>query len=368
MKKDITIMITGGGTGGHISPGVALYEEIKQRDMKAIFLAGKNDRRFSTFDDMEEGDALFYGAPTFTVNPLKLPFFMIKFLFAFLKARRVIRKNNVSAVVGMGGYVSAPSLLAARSMKVPHFLCEQNSVPGRVTRLFEKSAFRIYGTLESSTGYLKNSAAFLHAGNPIRKEVIRKESKEEARKAFHLGHCRQVILVIGGSQGALNLNKLTFGLKKDYARELKDVGIIWSTGAYSYDSFKEQVQNEIDGGSIYMSPYIDRVGLAYRASDIAISRSGAGVMMELAATGIPSLLIPYPHAADNHQDKNADDFVQAGAAVKIADKEATPENVAPILFDLLGNPRNLEKMSRQALEAARPDAAATIIDDMIQLL
>jgi len=361
-------MITGGGTGGHISPGVALYEEIKGRGEKAIFLAGKNDRRFSTFDGMEEGDAIFYGAPTFTMNPVKLPFFMIKFLFAMLKARRVIRRHAVSAVVGMGGYVSAPALLAARTLKVPVFLCEQNSVPGRVTRLFEKSAMRIYGTLESSTGYLKNAAAFLHAGNPIRKEVIRNESKEEAKKAFHLEHCSQVILIIGGSQGALNLNKLTFDLKKEFSKELKDVGIIWSTGAYSYDTFKEQVQNEMDGGSIYLSPYIDRVGLAYRASDIAISRSGAGVMMELAATGIPSLLIPYPYAADNHQDKNADDFVRAGAAVKIPDADAAAEKVAPIIFDLLGNPRNLEKMSRMALEAARPEAAATIIDDMMQLL
>lgn len=361
-------MITGGGTGGHISPGIALFEEIKARGTEAIFLAGKKDRKFSSFDNLSEKEALFYGAPTFTKNIIKLPVFLLKFFLAFLKARRIIKKQNVSAVVGMGGYVSAPALLAARSLKVPLFLCEQNGVPGKVTRLFEKNALRIYGTLESSTEYLKNKASFMHAGNPIRRDVIRGESREEARKAFHLDHCRQVILVIGGSQGALTLNNLIFGLKKKYPTELKDVGIIWSTGAYSYEKFKEEVHNEMEGGSIYLSSYIDRVGLAYRASDIAISRSGAGVMMELAATGIPSFLIPYPYAADNHQEKNADDFVKAGAAVKIPDTEATPEKVAPILFDLLGNPRNLEKMSRNALEAARPEAARVIIDDMLKLI
>ncbi len=363
-----TILITGGGTGGHISPGIALFEEMKSRGLRPLFLAGKADRKFSSFDSLSSDEALFYGAPVFTKNIFKLPLFAVKFLFAFMRARRIIKKNNVSAVIGMGGYVSAPALMAARSLKRTLFLCEQNSIPGKVTRLFENRALRIYGTLESSIEYLKNKAAFLHAGNPIRKDVIRTETKEEARQAFHLGHCKQVILIIGGSQGALNLNKLIFGLKKEYSAELKDVGIIWSTGAYSYDEFREKVQDEMDGGSIYLSAYIDRVGLAYRASDVAISRSGAGVMMELAATGIPSILIPYPYAADNHQDRNADDFVSAGAAIKIPDKEALPEKVAPLLFDLLGNPRNLDKMSRKALAAARPEAAATIVDDMIKFI
>ena len=122
----------------------------------------------------------------------------------------------------------------------------------------------------------------------------------------------------------------------------------------------------IDEGSIYLSPFIDRVGLAYRASDIALSRSGAGVMMELAAMGLPSIQIPYPHAADNHQDRNADEFVQAGAAVKISNDDAVPEKVLPVLLDLLNNPRALRRMSDKAMGIAMVNAAETIVNDIMK--
>jgi UDP-N-acetylglucosamine--N-acetylmuramyl-(pentapeptide) pyrophosphoryl-undecaprenol N-acetylglucosamine transferase len=250
-------------------------------------------------------------------------------------------------------------------MKVPLFLCEQNSVPGKVTKFFEKHARKIYGTFRGATSYLKFGDRYLLAGNPIRKKVMVESFKEDARKAFHLGHSKKVILVIGGSQGAVRINELIFGLKKDYPDDLKNVGIIWSTGDFSYQKYKDRVNNEIDEGSIYLSPFIDRVGLAYRAADVALSRSGAGVMMELAAMGVPSIQIPYPHAADNHQDKNADEFVQAGAAVKVSNEDAVPEKVMPVLHDLLNNPRALRQMSEKALAVARVDAAEVIVKDIV---
>ena len=364
----MNILITGGGTGGHLSPGVAIYEEAKEGGHNCIFLAGKADARFSHFKNFPQGDVIFYGAPSFSKNIFKLPLFAVKFLWAIVKARRVMKKNNSDVVIGMGGYVSGPALLAARMKGIPIVLCEQNSVPGKVTRMFEGKAARIYGTFEHSQSYLKNKEAFILAGNPIRKDVLKSESKEEARRAFHLEHCKKVILIIGGSQGALTLNRLIFGLKKEYAADLKDVGIIWSTGDHSYEEFRERTQNEFDGGSIYLSPYIDRVGLAYRASDIAISRSGAGVMAELAATGIPSVLVPYPFAADDHQDKNADDFVEAGAAIKVNNSEATPEKVAPLILDLLKSSHSLGRMSERALKVAAPEAAKTIIEDLQRVL
>lgn len=361
-----TILIVGGGTGGHISPGIALYEEGVAQSVRCLFLTGAKDRRFSSLGDIREGDLLYYNAPSFTRNIFKIPFFILRFAWAVIRAKGLIRKNGVDAVVGMGGYVSAPLLFAARMTGTKIFLCEQNTVPGKVTQFFEKRAVRLYGTFRESCDYLKRADIFVHAGNPIRKGVIKDVSRDEAKKSFHLEHCKKIIFVIGGSQGALNLNKLTFGLKKEFSGDLKDVGIIWSTGAFSYDSYKEKVQNEIDGGSIYISPYIDRVGLAYRASDIAISRSGAGVMMELAATGLPSIQIPYPFAALDHQDKNADVFEREGAAVKIKDAEATPGKVAPVLFGLLNNQRSLDKMSQKALALAKSDAAGVIIGDIIK--
>lgn len=364
--NDISVLIVAGGTGGHISPGLALYQAFREAGVNSLFLSGKRDARFSSLEDVAPGDLHLYRAPSFSKSPVKLALFPAAFGSAMLSVRAMIRKNNVRAVIGMGGYVSAPALFAAKLMNVPIFLCEQNSVPGKVTKFFEKDARKIYGTFRGATAHLKFGDKYLLAGNPIRKKVIVESLKEEARKAFHLGHARQVILVIGGSQGAVSINELIFGLKRDYPDDLKNVGIIWSTGDFSFQKYKERINNEIDAGSLYLSPFIDKVGLAYRAADIALSRSGAGVMMELAAMGVPSIQIPYPFAADNHQDKNADEFVQAGAAVKISNDDAVPEKVMPVLIDLLNNPRALKRMSDKALGIAMVNAAETIVKDIMK--
>jgi len=206
------------------------------------------------------------------------------------------------------------------------------------------------------------------AGNPIRKNVLAAPDRESARRAFNMRHCKKVILAIGGSQGAMTINELVLGLKASYPGEFKDVGIIWSTGGLSYEKYKQAVQRIGDTGSLYMSPFIDEVGAAYMAIDIAISRSGSGVMVELAAMGVPSILIPFPYAAMDHQDRNADEFVKAGASVKIANADAVPEKVFPALSELLGNPTLLSRMSARAREAARPDAAAAVVKSVMETI
>ena len=365
--KQKRILITGGGTGGHLSPGVAIYEEMKARELRPVFCAGKADSRFPIMDSVSPRDLIYYDAPPFTKNIFKLPFFPVRFLAAVLKIARIIRRKNIEAVVGMGGYVSAPALLAAKMLKTPIFLCEQNSVPGKVTSMFEKKAKRIYGTFEVSKEYLKNKEGFVNVGNPIRKQVLEYVSKEEAKKIFHLGHCSKVVLLIGGSQGALKLNKLMLDLRKKYSAEMQGVGIIWSTGSASHDEFREKV-HELDEGSIYIAGYIDKIGLAYRASDLAISRSGSGVMMELAAVGLPSILVPYPFAAMDHQNKNADVFCAEGASIKISDNDALADKVAPVLLELLDNKRKLEKMSECNTAISKKDAASVILDDILSLI
>jgi len=361
-----SVLIAGGGTGGHMSPGIALYEEFRARGIRAIFLCGMNDRRFSLLDEVTPEDRLFYGAPSLTKNIFMLPIFALKFYFAMRAAGKMFRKYDIGAVIGMGGYVSAPALVAAKRRGIPLYLCEQNSVPGRVTGFFEKSCRKIYTTFEMTSLYLKCSEKIVQAGNPIRKKVFKTEPGINPKTAFHLGHEKNVILAIGGSQGAVKINDLVLGLMKKYPEEFKNIGIIWSTGSYSYDRFKEMIHSEIGEGSIYLSPFIDKVGLAYRACDIAISRAGAGVMVELAAMGVPSILMPYPHAAMNHQDRNADEFEKYGAAVKIRDSDASPEKIGAVLFGLLNNTRALKKMSDKALALAKPDAAAVIVNDILK--
>lgn len=357
-----SVLIIGGGTGGHISPGIALYEKLgEDGTMNPMFLTGRNDLRFGFFNDIDKEKLFTYNAPSLTKNPFRILQFMLRFSMAVLKAARIIRKNNIYAVVGMGGYVSAPALVAARVLRTPIFLCEQNTVPGKVTMKFEKYCRNIFGTFSDTLSYLRIPEKFVHSGNPIRNNVLVQTPKNEARKTFHLEHCHKVILLIGGSQGAVKLNELILGLKKAYPYEFKNIGIVWSTGDLSFDEYKKKSRTEIEAGSVYISPYIKRVGRAYRAADISISRSGAGVMMELAAAGVPSILIPYPYAAMDHQSKNADSFAAAGAAVKISDEDAVPEKVAPVLFDLLASPRKLKAMSDCAKRVSKVNAADLIV-------
>ncbi len=361
------VLIVGGGTGGHISPGIALYEEFRNKGVRAYVLAGKKDARFSSLKDVAADDLLLYGALPLTGNIFKLPFFVLRFFGAVVAAIRILRRTGAAAVIGMGGYVSAPALIAARINGVPVFLCEQNTVPGKVTILFSKIAARIFTTFEVSAEYFKREVRekLLPAGNPIRKKVMTQMDRDSAKKLFNMKHCKRVILAIGGSQGALAINELMMGLITMFPDDFKDTGIIWSTGDYSYQRFKGAMQERSDIGSMYLSPFIDDVGPAYRASDIAISRAGSGVMVELAAMGVPSVLIPFPHAAMDHQERNADVFANAGASVKIANEKAVPEVVGPMLGELLNNQTQLQKMSDRALAIARPAAAATIVQSIL---
>ncbi len=366
MKR--AVLIVGGGTGGHISPGIALYEEFREAGVRAFFLAGRNDARFSSLKDVAADDLLLYSAPPLSRNILKLLVFPLRFAAAVMRVRRVIRKNGIDAVIGMGGYVSAPALIAAGSCGAPLYLCEQNTVPGRVTSFFVKRAAAVFTTFEETAGYVKEEyrAKLITLGNPIRKKVFTQIDREGARRHFNMKHCRQVLLAIGGSQGAQAINELLLGLRRKYPDDFLGLGIIWSTGDLSYLRYKEEIQSAGAQGSVYLSPFIDEVGIAYKACDIAISRAGSGVMVELAAMGVPSILIPFPFAAMDHQDKNADSFVAAGASIKIANKDATPERVGPALFEMLHNPTQLQRMAAKAMEAARPHAARDIAKSIIQ--
>ena len=155
-------------------------------------------------------------------------------------------------------------------------------------------------------------------------------------------------------------------IKKMFVNELKDTGIIWCTGDYSYNRFVNEIHDLNGDGSIFISSFLEDVGLAYKASDIAISRAGAGVIMEFAAVGLPSILIPYPYAAANHQDKNADMFDRAGAAIKVGESDASPENVGKILIDLLDNPSELARMANKASHISKINASNDIVDSIIQ--
>jgi UDP-N-acetylglucosamine--N-acetylmuramyl-(pentapeptide) pyrophosphoryl-undecaprenol N-acetylglucosamine transferase len=196
---------------------------------------------------------------------------------------------------------------------------------------------------------------------PQEEQIMKKENAKE-----FIENSKKVLLVIGGSQGAIRLNELIFSLKEKYPQKFQNIGIIWSTGDRSYKECKARLEKNIKGGAVYISPYIEKMGLAYKACDLAISRSGAGVMFELAANAVPSILIPYPFAADNHQDLNADSFVDAEASIKIKDVDVVADKMASLLSDLLENNRLLTKMSESAFKEAKFDASLKIVRKVSQ--
>lgn len=365
--NDLYILIAGGGTGGHIFPGISLYNEFKKKDISAGMLVGKRDVHFSPLSDIDAGCIYYYNAPLFTKNILKMPVFLLQFFKATVRAVMLIKKMKADAVIGMGGYVSAPALAAAVILRIPYFLCEQNSVPGKATVLFASKARMIFTTFKNTGDYLKDGikSKIINYGNPLRDNVFSKLTKQDARRIFYLSHCKKVILVIGGSQGAAQINELFLNIKKNYTDELKNTGIIWVTGDLTYRKYKEELNEMLGDGSVYLAPFIDNIGAAYRASDLAVSRAGAGGMMELAATGLPSVLIPYPYAADNHQEKNAENFERAGAAVRIRNSEAGPEKVGDIIINLLSNPVQLSRMAEKARSVSLNDAGKNIINAVI---
>ena len=360
-KKNI--LIVGGGTGGHISPGIALCEYCAANGIDAYLLVGTVDAKFNYLKEVDEEHRLFYSAPPFTTNPLKLPFFLMRFFFAARNARKIIKRRKIDIVIGMGGYVSAPALWAAHSMKKPIYLCEQNTVPGKVTMLFAKKAKAILTTFDDTRFFVKPQVAAkcVCVGNPVRGKVLVDVEQKKARSFFNLEHCDKVILAIGGSQGARAINELVLGMKRAFPEEFSRIGVIWCTGAGSYEKYRTIIREDQGLGSLFISPFVEDVGLAYRASDIAISRSGAGVMMELAAMSVPSILIPYPYAAADHQNKNADVFARSGASLKIDNRDATPDKVAPLILDILGSETKLRAMSAKARSEAKIDAAARIV-------
>jgi len=360
-KKNI--LITGGGTGGHISPGIALCEYASANGIDAYLLVGKVDAKFNYLKEVDDEHRLFYSAPAFTKNLFKFPLFVLRFFIAVTAAKNIIRKKKIDCVIGMGGYVSAPALWAAASLKKPIYLCEQNTVPGKVTVAFAKKAKAILTTFEDTKHFVKpvTAAKCICAGNPVRGKVLADADKQKARAFFNLKHCEKVILAIGGSQGALVINELVLGMKRSFAEDFSRIGIIWCTGAKSFEKYRAIIQEDAGMGSVFISPFIEDVGLAYLAADIAISRSGSGVMMEMAAMSLPSILIPYPHAAADHQNKNADVFARSGASLKIDNKDAGAAKVAPLILDILSSKQKLRMMSAKAKSEAKTDAAAQII-------
>ncbi len=365
MKK---IILSGGGTGGHIYPAVAVAEALKRRlgdEVELLFVGAEGKM------EMEKVPALGYrivGLPIAGLQRrlepknLLVPF---KVLRSLRLARRTIRAFGADVVIGFGGYASAPVLWAAQRLGVPTLIQEQNSYAGLTNKILARSARRICTAYAGMERFFPAEKILL-TGNPLRGRFS-KEGPDRAAAAarFGLDAGRRTLLVVGGSLGTRSLNEMM----KQWIRTLDGeapVQVIWQTGKY-YEAEMRAFLAEHPVRSIWQGAFIERMDDAYAAADLVISRSGAGTVSELCLVAKPVLFVPSPNVAEDHQTKNARALERAGAAALVPDDRCRTEAI-PAALALLDDAERLAAMSAALEGLARPRAAEEIVDEILKLL
>lgn len=358
--KQLKVIISGGGTGGHIFPAISIANELKERVPDAdILFVGALGRM-----EMERVPAAGYpieGLPVmgFPRKPsLKMVTFFIKLYKSLKKARTIIRDFQPDVAIGVGGYASGPVLKAAVRKGVPAILQEQNSYAGVTNKLLASKVCKICVAYPGMERYFPADKIVL-TGNPIRKNLLAKvDDKSEAFSYFGLKEDQPVVLVVGGSLGARTLNESVFanlGLI-----DKSGVQIIWQTGKYYYNDIQEKLRNG-KPENLKVNEFVSRMDLAYAVADVVISRAGAGTISELCLLGKPSVLVPSPNVAEDHQTKNAMALVKNNAAVMIKDTDAK-EQLWQATFSLIEDEKKMKTLGDNILKMAKPDAASEIVD------
>ncbi len=321
------IIISGGGTGGHIFPAIAIANALKKIDPNTeILFVGANGKM-----EMEKVPAAGYKIIGLDIqgfqrsNLMKNIFLPIKLIRSVFKALRIIRDFKPDAVVGVGGYASGPLLYAASLKCLPILIQEQNSFAGVTNKFLGKSAKRICVAFDHMDKFFA-ADKIIKTGNPVRKDTINIEGKrEEAISFFELDPAKKTVLVIGGSLGARTLNESMISGINRFKDE--DIQLIWQTGKFYYRSVIDRFGNQPKDSGIRILEFLNRMDLAYAAADVIVSRAGAGTISELCLVKKPVVLVPSPNVAEDHQTKNAMALVNANAAVLVADRHAEAELV-----------------------------------------
>lgn len=364
-RRPLRVAVAGGGTGGHTSPAVAVLEAIRARepDLAAIWIGKRGG--------IEERVSASVGVPFAAVAAEGWPRgggvrrvrVLFRLALGLVQSLWVLARFRPDAVIGVGGYVSLPPLLAARLRGTPIFLHEQNKRLGLANRVAAPAARRVYLSFEDTLGVPRGARALL-TGNPVRAGFRAPPDPAEARARLEFAPDVPLVLVVGGSQGATSINRAVTRLSQQLARD--EAQLLWMTG--SRDHAQGQAAASAATATVVARPFIDDMVTACAAADLLVCRAGASTTAEIACLGKPALLIPYPHAADDHQADNARALEAAGAAVVLADAHCGPQTLGEAVRGLLADPDRLAAMGAAARALARPDAADAIADDLLAAL
>jgi UDP-N-acetylglucosamine--N-acetylmuramyl-(pentapeptide) pyrophosphoryl-undecaprenol N-acetylglucosamine transferase len=361
--KPYKFIISGGGTGGHIYPAIAIANELKNRFPDAEFLfVGANDKM-----EMQKVPQAGYAIEGLWIAgiqrkiTLQNAMFPMKLLSSLLKSRSIIKNFKPNAVIGTGGFASGPLLQMANSMNIPTVIQEQNSYPGITNKILSKKANTICVAYENLERFFPKEK-IVFTGNPVRQDILDIDSKRsEALSYFNLDDNKKTLLVIGGSLGARRINQLM-------AKEIdfllaNNLQIIWQCGNLYMSEYKQFSEVE----NVQVISFIDRMDLIYAAADFVISRAGASSVSELCLVGKPTLFIPSPNVAEDHQTKNAKAITDKNGALLL--KESELDSNFESIFNKLIRDENLQKtLSENMRQLAKPNATKDIVEEILKLV
>ncbi len=366
MERNLRIIISGGGTGGHIFPAISIANAIKQLEptAKILFVGALGRMEMQRVPDAGYD---IKGLPVCGFDRKHL-WKNIKVLYKLWQSRRlakaIIKEFKPNAAVGVGGYASGPTLNQCASLGVPYLIQEQNSYAGVTNKLLAKRASKICVAYEGMDRFFPSDKIIL-TGNPVRQNILQNNiSKADARKAFQLDPEKKTILIIGGSLGARTINESILQHLSDIRNS--DVQFIWQTGKVYKEAIAKRLEGEEPLANLHVTDFISDMASAYAAADMVISRAGASSISEFCLLGMPVILVPSPNVAEDHQTKNALALVNKQAAVYVKDAEA-PEKLINTALSIVNDESKLNELHQNILGMALKNSAERIAEEVLKI-
>ncbi|MES2486881.1 MAG: undecaprenyldiphospho-muramoylpentapeptide beta-N-acetylglucosaminyltransferase [Bacteroidota bacterium] len=356
-------ILSGGGTGGHIYPAIAIANGLKERfpDCEILFVGASDKMEMQKVPQAGykiEGLWIAGIQRRLTIDNAMFP---LKLASSLLKSRKIVKSFKPDVVIGTGGFASGPLLRAAAGMGVPVVVQEQNSYPGITNKWLSKFAKKICVAYDNLERFFPASK-IVHTGNPVRQDLIGTQgNRAEAIAKFNLDPAKKTLLVLGGSLGSRRINQLI--AKELTWLQAQNVQVIWQCGKFYF----EEYTHYSDKDGVQVLSFIDRMDLVYAAADVVISRSGASSVSELCIVGKPVVFIPSPNVAEDHQTKNAQAIVDKGGALLLKEPQLDTQ-FQPVFEDLLSNEEKQQKLSENIKKLAKVNATQDIVEEIVKLL
>lgn len=365
-KSDLKVIISGGGTGGHVFPAISIAQALRQMvpETEILFVGAKGRLEMTR---VPEAGFQIVGLPVRGFDRksvLRNIGVVLDLLGSMLRSWRIVRKFRPQVVVGVGGYASGPVCRVSQMRGIPVVIQEQNSYAGVTNRLLARRAARICVAYEGMQRYFPREK-IVFTGNPVREEIQKMRiTATEGRTNLGIPEGLKTILVLGGSLGAGSINAALLSDLKKFRN--KPLFLIWQTGASEFDTIRKQVDEDA-WPNIRVVPFIKKMEEVFAAADLIVSRAGAGTISELAIAGKPVILVPSPNVAEDHQTKNARALESRKAALMIPDKEVV-NNLVPEILKLLNDDQKMQELAGNIKKMAMPDAAIRIVEEILKVI